>query len=265
MNTIITTMSDADYRAIPAVSISALKHICQSPSHYKWHKDHPQEQTPAMLLGTLTHLAVFQPELLPGTYAVKPDGMSFATKEGKAWRESQRCPIISHEDSLALAGMAESVRSNRTVVEWLSSGNPEVSLFAKHPSLDLDMKGRVDWVLRNNPILLDLKTCENAADFEREAAARKYHLQEAFYRMLCSLNDVTVERFVFIAVEKKPPFGARLLEFDRESVEIAHATNGENLRVLARCLKDDSWPGYRPTPEFISLPKWEKIKAEHLL
>lgn len=264
MNTIRTDMADADYRAFQGVSISALKRITQSPAHYKWHLDHPQEQTPAMLLGTLTHLAVFQPELLPGKYAVKPDGMSFATKEGKLWRDSQTGPIISYEDSLALDGMATSVKNNPTVSNWLLRGNPEVSLFADHDN-GLQMKGRVDWMLRDEPVLLDLKTCEDASAFEREAAQRQYHLQEAYYRQLCALNDVPVERFVFVVVEKNPPYGVRLVEYDTEAMVIAQAVNEDNLKTLDRCLRSGEWPGYRATPEKIKLPKWVRMEAELLV
>ena len=264
MNTINMNMADADYRAQHGISISSLKHISKSPAHYKWNIENPQSQTPSMLLGTLTHLAVFQPELLAGKYAVKPDGMSFASKEGKLWRDSQSGPIISHDDSLALNGMAASVQANPTVASWLLRGNPEVSLFAEHAS-GLQMKGRVDWMVRDEPVLLDLKTCEDASAFEREGAQRQYHLQEAYYRQLMRLNDVPVERFVFVVVEKQAPYGVRLVEYDAEAMLVAQAVNEDNLKTLDRCLKTGSWPGYRATPERIKLPKWTRVEAELLM
>ncbi len=262
---ILANIPDAAYRAMRGISISALKLMSKSPAHYKWNMEHPQEQTSAMLLGTLTHLAVFQPDLLAGTHAVKPEGMNFTTKEGKAWRDAQTSPIISYSDSLVLEGIAKSVRENKLVKEWLSNGNPEVSLFAQHPTLKLDLKGRTDWMLRDAPILLDLKTCEDASAFEREGAQRKYHLQDAYYRMLCALNDVDIERFIFVVVEKEPPYGVRLVEYDSDALEVARAVNEDNLRTLARCLESNQWPGYRETPEKIALPKWSRIEAEILL
>ena len=63
MNEIRFNMPDAEYRAAPGESVSALKHMLRSPAHYAWHKEHPDPATPAMLVGTLTHLAAMQPDL----------------------------------------------------------------------------------------------------------------------------------------------------------------------------------------------------------
>lgn len=261
-NRIVFDMPNDDYRKSDGISHSNLKEMARSAAHYHYKLTHPVETTEAMLIGTLTHTAIFEPDKLPGSYVVRPDGMDFRTKAGQAWRDAQTAPIISQGNHDAIAGICGSLRANPEVAAWLQDGRPEVSMWATHPHTGLLRKGRVDWMVNSAPIFLDAKTCENAADFERDGATRLYHQQAAYYMAIADANEIEVERFVFLACEKQPPYGVRLIEFDEEAIRLGEQVHEANLRKLAECLKSGEWPSYSPRAEVIRLPGWLRAEAE---
>lgn len=267
MNNILFELPDRDYREAEGVSHSALKHIAVSPLHYKYHRETPQEQTPAMLIGTLFHLALFEPNKFREgvSHAVKPEGMSFATKDGKAWRDIQKAPIISADDNAAINGMVASMRANVAAAAYLANGKAEVSLFAQDEKTGLQLKGRCDWLWRDRPVMLDGKTCESAADFEREGAARRYFQQAAYYIDLASENDVQIEAFVFLVAEKQPPYGVRLVEYDEAGINAGREIYRKELDTLGRCIERNEWPGYRSDVETIALPAWAMKQLEQVV
>jgi hypothetical protein len=77
----------ADYFATPGVSKSALDDFARCPAYYKARRDGKIErtETPAMQFGTLLHGLVL---LGKADFHVKPDGMTFASRDGKAWKEA---------------------------------------------------------------------------------------------------------------------------------------------------------------------------------
>lgn len=55
------------------------------PREVAWRRLRPTQQTPAMIAGSALHCAILEPGLFAARYAVKPEGLSLATREGKAW------------------------------------------------------------------------------------------------------------------------------------------------------------------------------------
>ena len=121
-------LDEQTYRAATGINISALKNINRSPAHYlaKLTEVRP-EPTPALVFGTLLHRAALEPHKLGGSFAVKPEGMSFVSKEGKAWRDAQTLPIITEEQNIALAGAAASVAAHPAAAAILADAKREVN------------------------------------------------------------------------------------------------------------------------------------------
>lgn len=127
-------MSFDDYLADPALGSSDIKALLQSPANY-WANSHmnpnrlPREKSDALDFGTLLHEVVLEnPDKL---IAVKPQGMSFARKDGKEWRATQQeqgLPIITHEQSLELRSIKAALAASG-VAERIAGGVPEVSYF----------------------------------------------------------------------------------------------------------------------------------------
>lgn len=73
------------------------------------------------------------------------------------------------------------------------------------------------------------------------------------------------KHFIFIAVEKKPPYAVGVYKLDEESVELGRAQYRTDLRVYAECKANDKWPGYGDKIQTISVPGWHANKNAHLL
>lgn len=73
------------------------------------------------------------------------------------------------------------------------------------------------------------------------------------------------KHFVFIAVEKKPPYAVGVYVLDAESVELGRAVYRHDLQRYAECKANDTWPGYGDKIQTISVPGWHANKNAHLL
>ena len=69
---------------------------------------------------------------------------------------------------------------------------------------------------------------------------------------------VSVEQFVFVCVEKKPPYAVAVYIVDDEDLMDAHAENEALAVKYGECLKVDKWPGYSENIEVLALPPWHK-------
>ena len=73
----------------------------------------------------------------------------------------------------------------------------------------LQCKCRPDWISADGGILVDLKTTEDASprEFQRSIAKWRYHVQAGWYMAgIEAAYGTRPSGFIFIAVEKKPPF-----------------------------------------------------------
>jgi hypothetical protein len=248
------------YHAVRAVSASGLKVFEKSPAHYQHWLANPTEQTPAMRIGTLTHMAVLEPNRFRSQTAVAPI-VDRRTKEGKSiWEQFQGQntgkDIITSDEAQQLEAMRVAVRTHAAAAKLLEDGKPEVSLFGHDEETGLDTKCRCDW-LREDAIV-DLKTTEDASPtgFARSIVNFRYHVQAAHYRSLASALGLGSLPFYFIAVEKEAPHAVAVYQLDGSDLLMAEQHLRQSLRRMQACQDFNAWPAYSRSIETISLPKW---------
>ena len=161
------SLSFPDYLAADAMSNSGLKLLRKSPAHFRAGADPDAGQKPSLRRGSLLHTLVLEADTLAVRYMVKPAGMTFATKEGKAWRDAVPAgmEIVSADEVKVATRQATNLRAVPEVAALLGDGQAEVSFFWVDPITGDLCKGRADWVYRtaHGVILLDLKTSEDAS------------------------------------------------------------------------------------------------------
>lgn len=251
------TISNADYHADPAVSASHLKEAMRSPYHY-WARyldpnRKPVEPTAAMRLGSLVHTAVLEPDELLQRYAVAGDRRTKAGKEQAERMVAEGLEAVSESDMALALGMAASVRNHPAAAALLSQGKAEQSFWWNDLSTGQRCKCRPDWY--QGSTIVDLKTCQDASPsaFASSVAKFGYHIQAAHY--LAGLHGA--ERFLFIAVEKEPPYAVAVYELDQASMAVGRDLRNNALDVIATCKAADLWPGYGDTSvQTLSLPSW---------
>jgi hypothetical protein len=259
----IYTIPEAQYFAVHAFSNSLGQQMLRSAQHGYTYltRTVDEEPTEAQVFGKLCHKAVFEPHRMNQNIAVKPKGMSFATKEGKAWREAQGTKeIVPAKDMDRVAGIVKSVYANPDASRILKTvgGKAEQSIFVNDPETGVLLKCRPDFYGGN--FIVDGKSTRTADPdehgFPREIALMRYYVQAAFYLDVARLAGLKVETFLFIAFEKEPPFACTVFQLDEMSLAKGREEYKRALKLYAECLKTNVWPGYTKQMEIVSIPDW---------
>lgn len=263
-----------EYHSTDAISKSGLDDIEQSPAIFYGRHIDPARPAPVQksgqLEGQLAHCAVLEPDQFDKRYAVGPD---VSTRAVKAWKEfeaanPERVCIKPGEYETAMR-QAESVRRLPEVAEALKVGRAEVSAYWIDPATGELCRCRPDWVHYcglSQAVLFDLKTCSLAspAEFRRQVARKRYHVQSAWYSDgYSAAAAVQVLGFVFIAVESEWPYAACAVMLDEEGIDQGRRDYRRNLDTYAQCRKTGVWPGYSSQIELISLPSWAITQPEY--
>jgi exodeoxyribonuclease VIII len=93
-----------------------------------------------------------------------------------------------------------------------------------------------------------------------------YHIQVAFYSDVMKSLGMPVNKFLFIAVEKRSPHMVGFYELYHVAIEEGQRKYKEALDLYKKCKDDDNWWGYADynkdtqqvsTIQTISLPTWK--------
>ena len=251
---------ETEYRSWSAVNASSLKLLERSPAHYRFARDNPKsdDDTDALLVGRMAHMAMFQPDLMDEQVRVwtppinpktgKPYGpdTNAAALDRAAFTDMHRGKIIVAESQMAVASaVAAAARANPEIRALLElPGTPEVSIVWDDEDTGLRCQGRIDWLAKG--LLLDLKTCEVASNRAVSAMAMRYgyFTQMAFYTDgLAQLYKRQHEAWI-IAVEKEPPHGMGRYRVHELGIEWGRKAYKAALSVIAECEASGVWPGY---------------------
>ena len=264
-------MPESEYRMAPAIAGSDAKHILppKTPAHYAAHMagETKREQTKAMLLGTMSHLAVLEPNKLDSAFVEKPEGIDFRTKDGKEWKAKVgTTPILDADEARAVRGIRDSIAAHDAAKALLAGTQSEVAMFAEHRT-GLWIKGRVDALKvesDNEAVIVDVKTTSAGADygtFSRQAAQLNYHLSAAWYCHIAGLNGLPPARFYWIVVETVAPYAVAVYEIHPDALDLGVGMMNDALELIAQCEDEGHWPGYDGTVQTLNLPAWAFGKA----
>ena len=248
-----------DYRASPAVGKSDLDLIHRSPAHYRQAKEVPEPATPAMLWGQMFHALILEPDRFATTYAVLPEGIDRRTKDGKlewsAWQEEHSGMVAVDKPTMVeLTAMRDGLMFH-PLMSTIQTALCERSVFWTD---DVPCKARPDMVTAAG-FLADLKTCIDARPdpFARQCLTYRYYVQAAYY--LDGYHAAVgepAEGFLFVAIEKSPPYAVALYLANESMVDQGRREYGRDLETYAECLRSDRWPGYPADVMSLMLPVW---------
>lgn len=255
---------NAEYHASAPFSKSDLHLLSKSPAHFKYALEHKEEATKAMDFGTAFHAYLLEPEKFEEEYITAPK-IDRRTKEGKALVkeiEESGKTLIPEEEMKTIEQMSQNVLSNKYAAALLS-GEKEKSYFWNDKRTGIDLKCRPDCRtdLGSVSVIVDLKTCVNADTdaFFRSCLKYGYDLQAALYKRGVEQFERKPHRFVFIAVEKEPPYAFNILEADALFINKGNDDLNNYLDTVAQCRATGNWYGYNGEngePNLICLPSW---------
>lgn len=245
------------------ISKSGLDLIARSPAHYYARYLDPnrdaQKETKALLQGRAIHTAVLEPYLFAEEYAVMPD-INRATNKGKEdfarFMEANAGKTIIDIETYELSQvLREKVFAHPAAAELLKSGMVEKSFVWNDEETGAPCKCRPDF-LNSDKIVVDLKTTEDAspAAFGRSSLKYRYHVQAPFYVDGLDANNITPEAFVFIAVEKTPPYAVAVYYVDDATMNIGRLIYRKELSIYQECRMRGHWPAYGDEVSALQLP-----------
>lgn len=259
--TISHDLTNAEYHSSPAISKSGLDLIRKAPALYRWRRDNPQEPTPAMRLGTLTHTAVLEPWRLDEDVIVAPK-IDRRTSAGKSeWAafqiQAEGRELVEPDELAKLYAIRDAVRAHPAAAKALGMVREvESSIFWQIG--DVDCRCRPDGITTNG-VIVDLKTTRDASPdgFVKSIAGYRYHVQAAYYSDGYEAAFGEAPRgFIFIAVETEPPYLVGVYVASETMILRGRADYEADLARFRECRDTDTWPGYSDAPLTLDLPKW---------
>lgn len=244
-------MTEKEYREHPAISRSELFKISESPEKFKYYQEHPQEPTPSLVFGQLLHAMVLQPETADKQFAVAPnvDRRTKAGKEALAGFEAASIgKIVVTADVFAQAQEMTASLMNNEFAKKLLKGEKEKEFFWDDDLTGEPCKCRVDCLIElgDKLIVVDLKTAESAETdaFMRSAIKYGYDFQSAMYNKGVEVNTGKKPIFVFIVIEKQPPYAINILQADELFIRRGYDLFRELIGIYHQCKTTGVWWGY---------------------
>ncbi len=276
---------DFDYRRAEGLNQSSLKKILESPAHYQAALKNKLIPTPAMKMGTALHSLVLDGEkAFNGLYFDrKKEGKDLTVvemkealgKKGIKYKNSAKKPElevllypdgkpIDRRTGLAEAefadvlGMAESLRR----LQWYAGTDAEyikrneVSIYLDY--MGVPFKARLDSVLVEEGIILDLKTTDSADPelFTKKVVGLGYDFQAAAYTVAAEQAYGKPFKFLFAAVERKAPYTVAVYEADEFMQAEGRRKFDRAIELYKECEASGQWAGKEITVESLSYPSW---------
>jgi hypothetical protein len=261
----VAAVTDAEYAAIPAVNYSSLKHIAVSPENYRWHLEHPAEQTDSFAFGGAVHCAVLEPDKFDARYQIYDERRDPRTK---AWQEWQAAhpgvqTLKSHEME-RVKRCSDKVLGDPEASNLLRGGRREEVLTWTDEQTGVPCKGRLDYIRPD--LVLDLKTTSDVPKFETfQRAIFKYGYQvqlSLYHDGAVAARRIGGRRNPWIiAVQTKGPFHVACFELDDEVLQHGRKAYRALLQQLVACQAADHWPGITPNPRLMTLPPWAETNG----
>lgn len=186
------------------------------------------------------------------------------TKEAKEQRDEARengkTPLLAKHYEQAqkiVAGIREQIEWLNVTPALLDSGKPEQTLvWEDHGVL---CRARLDWLRDDYAAIDDVKTTGRSASpeqFSRSLFGLGYDVQAAMYQRAVLALTGEVAELRFVVAETHAPYAVSVVSLSPGSLMLANKKLDYALDSWARCLREDSWPGYPTEVCYAETPSW---------
>lgn len=273
-----------NHKAAPEVNRGLIvEMVTETPEHVKASIDglRVKKITEAMQIGLLVDKALLEPDRFKEgvSHWVVPDGMKLSTKEGIAWKKDHLgpdeggLPRLKSDAAKDISGMIEKIMKHKQARAMVELAVKQESAFAFDKDTGLLRKCRSDMRLSDldgRIVVGDLKSTmpggATSGIWSSHCARRGYHIQSVFYSDIYNdLFNGANPAFLFLVVERKPPYSVRVFQIDMEGRTAAREKCKRALEMFAKCKASGVWPGYREEIETIKLPSWELSPTEDVV
>jgi hypothetical protein len=233
---------------------SSLKHLAESPAHYRYYQDHDLEPTPAMRFGSLVHAMLLG--RAPNRFAVYD-----AARRGNAWRDFKEqhadLEIVTADEWARASDCADAAKADPVVAALLKQGLRE---------------HRCEWMVGtrkcagtpdlNGDILVDFKVTPMTNPVRLPWHARKmlWHAQLDWYKYGLTSIGREISAVYLCALTPKPPHLAVVYQLTDSTLDLGRRQWRLLFERLLTCEASDQWPGYAQAPIPLDLDDAEPLE-----
>lgn len=168
----------------------------------------------------------------------------FAANEGK-----YIIPDVGEQSFEYIEHMLESCYSDPVIQKLISGTQYQLSLFWEDEESGLKLKTRPDICKVKKNVIVNLKTTDDASPekFSRDLSNYNYPLQACVEIQGCLKTGLMpdVDVYLWLVVEKKPPFNAVIYEFTKNDIDICMGEYRYLINKIGDAYKQNKWPGYQ--------------------
>jgi hypothetical protein len=260
-------------RHLGLVSKSSLDLVHRSLAHYQaWVCGAaPVEETPALAFGGDFHCALLEPDRFASSTVVEPSFGDCRKKENKTARDEWRARVGWDEDPAKskvrvidksvdehIRGMIKAVHAHPIAGKAVRDGIPELTLRWKDQDTGLQCKTRADYYVKGKRMVVDFKSAQDASEkaFTKAVANYRYHVTDALYRASFSAVGEPIQHYMFVVVEKTPPYAIATYVLDIDAIHAGHNAAVRDMARLATAVQNGEFPGYPVGIVKLELPPW---------
>jgi hypothetical protein len=200
-------------------------------------------------------------------YIRKPEGMNFATKDGKSWKEANSDKIVvSDEDWTIMHEMAHAITDNPVAHSLLSSGTAQVSIRAVLTEFGITAQSRPDWLRMEatpgicaGPCIVDLKTTADLSKFD--PIAWGYHMQLALGQALLAREGIIADAFLLVVEKTRAP-RCRVISLPELALAAGWNRFSRIAMQIGGRMRSGNWKETQETIEIATLKPWQIKELE---
>jgi hypothetical protein len=276
-----TGISNAEYHADRSSFSSSILKMMNCPAKAKWEIENPSPRTETLALGSAIHKWILERDQFNEEFLIGIDRARRSKDDRQAWADwySERGAdgnvvidrpaaewnaeferqtgknMVTPDTLKMLIDMADAVASNPNANELISKGVAEQSVYWTDDETGLNLRCRPDYM--NAEFISDLKSAAEIDDraIIRAVANFSYSLSQGMYQQGVYEATGQWRPFLFIFVEKSPPYQCRVISLDEAAAIAGYEKYREAARILKTCIDTGEWPGYKDNLNF-QLPEW---------
>ena len=193
---------------------------------------------------------------------------NFMTKEARAWRDDQKREIVRKEDMEIILQMVAAQRRSAECMRAFTEGVAEKSILWQDRVTGIWLKSRPDWlpIKPEKRFTTEYKTADSIKPRKLNSAVFDYgyEMQAALTRdAIATVIGANPLGIAHVVQEKSAPFLVDCRLFTPEQIDFGRMEYRKALRIFAKCLETDVWPGYTSEASYFETPFWVSKAMEN--
>ena len=248
------------------ISKSGIDLINKTPANYYQRYLNPvkEKQKPSkpLIIGSAFHAYILERDEFNSMFVILPHfkGKGSRDLKEKFILDNSEKQVLTMDEFNTIVGMAEAIQRHPIASKLINeSGFAERVFHWTDETTGALCKCKPDRYNTMRNLIIDLKSTDDSSDgmFKFSAKKFRYYVQDSFYTDGMISNGYDVKGFVFIAVEKSPPYLVNVFTYGDNEKQFGRSEYKRNLKTYIDSKTADKWDGYSNEIKTLEIPGLE--------